>query len=178
MADPFTLATLSIGANAAGAGISAFGALSEGNSTADMYNYRAGMAAYNSRVARENRDYTLSTGERQALQYGLGARDRAGKIISAQAASGVDLESGSAVNVREGQQYITKFDLDTIRSNAARRAYGYEVEAVNAENEASLYRRASHNAGEAGRIKALASLVSGASSVSSKWLQAKQSGIY
>ena len=69
-------------------------------------------------------------------------------------------------------------DLGTIRNNAARVAYGYSVEAASQGNQATLYKAASSNASKAGKLNMMASLISGASSVSSKWLQLDQAGVF
>lgn len=166
-------------AASAGSGLlGAAGAMQEGKASSEMYSYKAGMARYNANVARQNRDYELSAGEKDALKYGLAAKNRKGDIIAAQGASGLDVNSGTSVDVRTSQDYITKLDLDQIRQNAARRAYGYETQAYGEDLSAGMYERAGSDAKKGSKMKALASLVSGASSVSSKWSQGRQAGIY
>jgi len=68
--------------------------------------------------------------------------------------------------------------MDRIRSNAAKTAYNFNVESVQDRNQAQLYTMAGANAAQAGQISAQASLISGAGSVASKWLQSQQSGTY
>jgi hypothetical protein len=62
-------------------------------------------------------------------------------------------------------------EQDTIRSNAARAAYGHEVEAINFGAQSQLYSMASKTSKVSGAINATSSLLGGASSTSDKWLQ-------
>jgi hypothetical protein len=169
---------VSIGLTIAGTGLNVFGALSEGKSKSSMYNYQAGVAELNARIAKQNRDYALSKGEFEAGRYGLKARQTFGAIRTGQAASGFRLDSGSNKDVAESAHELAKIDLATIRSNAAREAYGYEVEAASQQNQASLYKMAAADAKKGSAFKAVASLISGATSVASKWTQGTTAGLF
>lgn len=57
----------------------------------------------------------------------------------------------------------------TLRSNTARRAYGYEVEATSDEARAGLLRAEAQQAKQAAKIGAISSLLGTASSVGSKY---------
>lgn len=166
-----------MGSSIAGSALNAFGAEQSGQAASQMYQYQSAVALMNQKIALQNRDYALSTGESQARQYGMSAAQRMGSIKAAQGASGIDIGSGSSVDVRSSQRLATNIDLNTIRTNAARTAYGYEVEATQDTAQSKLYGMASTDAAEAGHIKALGSLISGAGSVADKWLQAGQYGL-
>lgn len=171
MADPLTL--IAAGASAGGSLISAFGAQKSGQAQSQMYQYQAGVAQLNKKIALQNRDYALATGETEAKRYGMGAAQRMGTIRAGIGASGIDIGSGSKAQVQDSQQAVSRMDLDQIRNNAARKAYGYTVEAQQDETQAGLYGMAASDAESAGKIKALGSLVSGAGSVADKWYQYK-----
>ena len=189
MASPLALG--SIGATAAGAALDAKSMIAQADATAQgyqsqsqMYMYQAGIAQLNERIALQNRDYALAAGETEAGMYGMKARQQGGAIKAGQAASGLDVNSGSAVDVQRSQKQVADMDMAQIRNNAARAAYGYAVESKNQKAQGAMYTAASRNSTEAaalakqsGAIDAKASLVSGASSVASKWLQAGQMGI-
>ena len=177
MASPAALAGISIGTTAAGSLISAYGQKKQGEATGDMYSFQAGVAQFNKKIAEQNRDYAYKVGESEATTYGIKARAQGGAIKAAQSGSNLDVNSGSAVDVRESQKEVSRMDLATIRNNAARVAYGYSVEATSQDLQSQLYGKAAANARAGGNIAALGSLISGASSVSSKWLQASQAGI-
>ena len=171
MADPATLALASGGAQAGGSLLSAFGAKQEGAAQAGMYQYQAGIAQLNQKIALQNRDYALATGEQQAAEEGMKQRAIAGKTKAAQGASGIDVGSGSSVDVQTSEAKIAGMDLATIRNNAARKAYGYTVEAAQDTAQAGLYQTAATDVKQAANIKAMGSLISGAGGVADKWLQ-------
>lgn len=164
--------------SAASAGVGALGALQSGEANRRKFEYQAGIAAINRETALKNAAYALRTGEAQALRTGMGQRFRMGNIITKQAASGIDLNSGSAAEVRAGQGLVDRMDQTTIRENAARRAFGHMVEAESASQSGVLASRAAEDATQAGRMGAVQSLLSGATSVSSKWLQGDQLGMF
>lgn len=178
MADPATLAVVSMGASAGGGILSAFGAAKGGNATADMYAYQAGIADMRRRIALQNRDFALQEGGEAGVRYGLKARYEAGKIRAAQSASGIDMGSGSPVKVREGQRMITEMDTKTIAENTARRAYGFETQAATEAEQGRLYSKAADSTRSSIPLKVMSSLLSSATSVSSKWLQGSQSGLF
>lgn len=178
MADPATMTAVSMGMSAAGGLLGASGAKQSAAAESEMYQYRAGIAMVNKKIAEQNADYALKVGEQETVRFGMRTRQNIGQIKATQSGSGLDVNTGTAALVRESAHDIARMDMATIRQNAARQAYGHRIEAWQAESEASLLQKASTNAKAAGKINALSSLLSGASSVSSKWTQAKQTGIY
>lgn len=178
MTSPTNVAGAGMGASVAGTILSAFGANQTGKATAAQYQYQAGVAKAKQAIDLQNRDYALATGDVQAENYGLHARNVMGKIRAGQGASGIDVGGASAVAVRQGQQMTTDRDLAQIRNNAARVAYGHEVEAAFDEAQSGAYLSASANVKKATGLNVAASLLSGAGSVSSKWLQGKSVGLW
>jgi hypothetical protein len=178
MADPATMAVLSIGSSVAGGLLGASGAQQSAKAESEMYQYKAGIALANKRMEEQNANYAYKVGEQETARYGIKARQNIGSIRAAQSGSGLDINSGSAAQVRESAHDLAGMDMATIRQNAARQAYGYTVKAWEAEQEAGLLSRAASNAKQAGKINMFASLIGSASSVSSKWSQAKQTGIF
>lgn len=177
MADPVTLAGISGGATVAGSITGAIGSLMSGEANAGMYKYQSGIARINQQIAKQNADYSRKVGEVEAQTSGMKTKAQIGTIKTAQAASGLDINKGSADDVRDSQHEIGAYDQGIIRSNAARRAYGYEVEAAKDVAQAGAYDRAASNAKDAGVIGAISSILGGAGSVSSKWLDASRTGI-
>ncbi len=177
MADPVTLAGVSLAGSAGGGILGAFGAQQSGAAARQMYQYQSGIAMMNRQINLQNADWAIASGESQAVNAGMKARAIGGQIRAAQGASGIDVGSGSSEDVRAGQKLVSDIDVSNIRTNAARVAYGFQTKAATDEAQANLYQMAGTNAEEAGRIKALGSLVSGAASVSDKWLQMGQYGL-
>lgn len=172
------MGTIGLGTSLAGGLLSAYGNYQSGVANEKMYNYRAAVADINSKINMQNSDYALTVGEKQGVQYGMKAAQTQGQIKVGQAASGLDVNTGSAKNVQDSQSKITRMDLDTIRSNAAKTAYDYRVAATSDQNQAAMDRAAASNAKRAGTLGALGSLIGTASSVSSKWMQGKTAGLW
>jgi hypothetical protein len=101
---------------------------------------------------------------------------------------------------------VAQYNQQMIRANAAKQAYGYDVEAMQDDAQSKLYtytadedrvqaantmqaaglagqaiplqQQAYQIAGEGGDISAMASLVGGAGSVATKWSSASKLGIF
>lgn len=167
-----------LGATLVGGLLQAQGAKQEASAQQQMYNYRAQVAKINADINRQNAAWAREKGETEAGQFGMKAAQQQGQIKVAQAASGVDVNTGSAARVQKSQSDITRMDLSQIRSNAARIAYDYERKAVMDENQAELDVTAGKHAEKAGTIKAAASILGTVSSVSSKWQQGSSIGLW
>jgi len=173
---------------------------------ANMSDYQAGVALMNKDIAKQQADYARAVGEIGAEQAGMKQKQEMGMTKAAQAASGVDINTGSAVDVRQSMIQVGAYDQNLIRSQAAKVAYGYEVEAVQDEAQASLYtmtaglermqaaaategarmtrqglgiqQQAMDVAKTSGTIGTFASLANAAGSVASKWSQGEYKGLF
>lgn len=172
------VAGLGIASSIGGGLLGAFSSMQQGRAQSRMYQYQAGVASANQQIARQNADYERRVGDVQAQQSGLKTRSEIGSAKAIQAGSGLDINSGSAAQVRESMTQIGKQNADVIRANTARRAYGYEMKGMEQEAQGTLYRSASSNARSAGKIGAISSILGGATSVSSKWLQGRSVGLW
>lgn len=173
-----TLASIGTGASILGGITSAVGKIFGGESQSSMYKYQAGVARINQQINLQNADYSRHVGEVEAQRLGMKTRQEIGTTKVVQSGRGLDVNSGSAADVRGSQQALGQHDEDTVRANAMRKAYGYDVEASKNAAQAGMYDKASSNAKTAGYIEAGASLLSTAASVSDKWLKASQVGVY
>lgn len=178
LADPGMIGAVSMGATALGGGVAAYGAMEKGKSNAQMYNYKAGVAQINQQLAEQNADYQLRAGEIKAQHSGMKTAQQVGAIRAAQSGSNLDINSGTVAQVRESQHDIGIHDQETIRANAARAAYGYEIEAVKYKTEQGMNLTAAKQSKRAGTIDAIASLLGTAGSVSGKWMQGSQAGMW
>lgn len=168
----------SIGAGILGTAMSAGAAASQAQSQTAMYNYQAGIALQNQQIQNQNEQYALNSGEANTAQSGMATRARVGGIVAAQAASGFQVGTGTNADVQQSQEAVGLTDQTTIRSNAAKAAYDYDIGAVQAGEQASAYSASAANASAAGNLNVDASIIGGVSSVSSKWLQGTQSGLF
>lgn len=167
-----------IGQTLLGGLTSAFGSLFKGDAEKQMYDYQAGVARLNAQIAQQNSAYALQIGEQQAQGVGLQGGQRMGQIKAAQAASGLDVNSGTAVDVRASQKEWTGIQTAAVRSSAAKTAYNYQVQSVQFGAQAQLDTLAGQNARSAGMIGAASSIVGTASSVSSEWMRGSQLGLW
>jgi hypothetical protein len=170
--------TVGLGASLAGGLLSAYGNQQQGAAQQQMYNYKAQVAKINADINRQNAAWARTKGDKEAEQYGMKAAQRAGQIRATQGASNIDVNTGSAREVQQSQAKIKDMDLATIRSNAGKIAYDYETKAVMDENQASLDVMAGANAKKSGDLAALGSIIGTASTVSSKWMQGNQLGLW
>lgn len=178
MGSPSQIGGIGLGATAGGSIMSAFGSLASGFSNSKMYDYQAGIAKLNQQIATQNAEWATDTGEQQSLISGLKTGQQIGQIKVAQASSGLDVNSGSAVQVRASQAQTGQLDTDIIRSNAAKTAYNYETQAVTAGAQASVDSMAANNSMMAGAIGMGSSILGGIGSVSSQWLQGNRVGLW
>jgi hypothetical protein len=174
MADPGMLATIGMVGAGAGGVMGALSSIMGGDSQSSMYRYKAGIARQNAQIAKQNADYARKVGEVEAQRKGMETRFEIGQQKVGQAASGLDVNTGSAERVRDSTQAIGAHDQAVIRANSARKAYGYEVEGAQAEAESGMMEAASTSSKKAGYLGAVSSILGGATSVASKWLQYKQ----
>jgi hypothetical protein len=157
--------------------ISAGGAAYSGMASAATYNYQAGVAQMNAQIAKQNAAYETALGEVQAQQQGMKTRATISQTRAVQGASGLDVNTGSAASVRSSEFQLGGYDQQVIRAGAARRAYGFEVEAVGDVAQANLDRMAARNSENAGMLKAFTSILGAGGSFASKWKQGQSTGI-
>jgi hypothetical protein len=145
-----------------GTGVSAIGAISSGNAQAAEANYQAQIARNDETIAYQNANYATAAGETKSYNEGLQQRAKAGAIASSIAAGGIDVNSGSAAQVRESQSELGLQDVETVRQQAALNAYGYRTQATNYQAQAQLDTAQAGYDTEAGWLNATGSLLGGA----------------
>lgn len=172
------LGAIGLGANAGGSILSAFGALQSGEAQAGAYQYKAGLALMNQRINKQNASWATEAGGINAMESGLKSEQQIAGTKVHQAAGGFDVNSGSNEDVRGSQGEAALFDQKMIRYDASKTAYGYEAKAASDEAESTMDMAAADNARKGGKINAISSILGGASSVSSKWMQGRQIGMW
>ena len=178
MAGPEVLATIGIASTVGGGLADAFGGIFGGNAASSKFKYQAGMSRMNAMINRQNAEYETVIGEREAGRAGMKSAFTTSNIRSGQAASGGVVDTGSNADVVESQHAIGLMDQQTIRNSAAQRAYGYEIKAAEDESSAKMFEIGARNARTAGYLSAAKSILGAGGSVASKWLTAKQHGLY
>lgn len=174
-----TLALAAIATTVVGAGVSAYGAYSQGQAQAQAAQMQGVAAAQQAQYQAAIADINRQTAERNAAlaetnaQFTevAGARlqeDRARRIrslIGAQraglAANGLLIDAGSGVDLQDDVAELGGLAIAEIRSNTGRQASGYRIRGANAMDEAlaatlrgEAYRVAGSNALMAGNFAA------------------------
>jgi hypothetical protein len=149
-----TLALAAIATTVVGAGVSAYGAYSQGQAQAEAAQMQGVAAAQQAQYQAAIADINRQTAERNAglaetnaqFTETAGARlqeDRARRIrsiIGAQraglAANGLLIDAGTGVDLQEDVAELGGLAIAEIRSNAGRQASGYRIQGANAMDEA------------------------------------------
>lgn len=155
-------ATAALALTAVSGGMKVIGDINEGQAVANE-------AKYNAQVATNNAAYSAAAGQSQAEAESLKNAQVAGRVKAAQAANGVDVNSGSAVDVQESQREAGVVDVQNIENNALLQAYGYK-------SQATLDKQQAKDAIQGSQFSALGDLLGTASSVSGKWSGLQKSG--
>lgn len=166
--DPITLGFIS-------AGIGAVGTVSSGIAASNQASYQAQVARNNAIVAEQNAQYATKAGEVATARESMQGRAAGAKLKSAQAASGIDVNKGSAVDVQAGNRWTSQLDTETTAHNAAIKAYGYRTQGANFEAEAGLQDAAASSAIPGAFLDAGAGLLGEASSLGFKWGKMQES---
>lgn len=138
------LATVAVASMVAGTLVSAYGQVQAGNAAAAAAKEQArGL----SRAATD----AEARGDLAAGQTGQQYQQLIGSQRAQMAASGLDIQSGSPLEVLLGTAAVGEQDVQTIRNNAAREAWGYRAERANVLAAGRQAKRASRF-GAAGTI--------------------------
>lgn len=169
MSGAISATSVAAAASVASVGIGAVGAIQQGNAQAAAARYSAQVAANNAIIANQNATFAAQEGEANAGAEGMKTRATAGAIKTNQAAGGIDVHSGSAVDTQASQAEIGQLNALTIRSNAARKAYGYQTEASSDTAQSQLDTSQAKNDRTAGVLKAGTTILGAAANPNANW---------
>lgn len=174
MGDPTTIAGASMGAQAAGTGIKAFGDWFSGQASSNQYTYQAGVARINAQLAKQDAIYATRVGEVEAQQQGMRGRAIVGRTTVGYGAGNISTATGSPSRVLASETAITQANEGTVRANAAKRAYGFNVAAAEDTASAGALDIAADTAKTASYINMASTIVGGSGNVADKWMQQGQ----
>lgn len=164
------IAGLSATLGTLGAVTSAVGTVAGGLATAGAASYQAQVARNNAEVERQNARQAIAAGQAQAAATSMKGAAQLGEIKASQAASGIDVNTGSAVDVQASERETNKLDSEVVLHNALLQNFGYRTQAVSDEAQAEMEDTKAIEAPIGAGLGAAGSLLSNASSISSKWL--------
>lgn len=179
MADPVTatMAAVSVGGTILGTAVKAEGVSQETDAKVQQLGFQSAIAKRNADIAKQNADWSRAVGEVNAQQIGLQYAQRIGQQRAGQGASGLDVNFGSAVQVRDSTKMLAVHDQSVIRSEAAERAYAFEQQGETQKMQSKMYDAAAENTKAAGALKLASTIIGGVTSVASKWAGGSMTGL-
>jgi hypothetical protein len=164
-----TVSTIGSIASIASAGVGALGAIQSSEAQSNTAKYNASVAAANATMAKQSAAYAGAAGAAQSEQASLQTRAKVGGIEAAQAAGNIDVNSGSALDVRSSASQLGELNALSVRSNAARTSYGYQVQAANDTAQSQLDTYGASTASTAGDISAFGTVLGGVGNAASNY---------
>ncbi len=175
--DPISMAAVSLATTVIGGGISAMGAMKQASAQAAAAKYQAQVAQNNAIMAQNNAVYERQAASEDAYQQDLKNKAIIGQAEAELGASGFDINSGTALNVRSDQRKLARVDTLRTRENRELRARQFDQEGINAKATSSLYNMQGNAAKSAGMWNMASSLLGTASSVGDKWTTYRAAGV-
>ena len=133
-----TLATIGTVASIGAGVVGAISAVAAGEAQSKAASANAQIAAQNETQAQNNAAMAGASGAAQVGVEQQKTRATVGAIEAQQAASNIDVNSGSALAVRSSAAELGELNALTVQSNAARTAYGYETQAASFGGQSGL----------------------------------------
>ncbi len=125
----------------------------------------ADLAEYNAAVADLQATDAVARGAEDESRFRTSVRGLIGAQRAGIAAGNVDVGWGSAVDVQADAAFLGELDALTIRTNAAREAWGYQVQAEDLRKRATIAREEGVMLEAAGRERRTSALVGAAGTV-------------
>lgn len=122
----------------------------------------AELADYNAMVAELQAEDALDRGLDEEQRFRSSVRGMIGSQRAALAANNVDVGYGSALDVQADAAFLAELDVMQIRTNAAREAWGYKVQAEDYRKRGQIIRKEGDYAKLAGGEALVASRIGAA----------------
>jgi hypothetical protein len=162
-------ATAALVAGVAGAATTAGGTIFGGIANQNAANFQAAVANNNSIIATQNAVQAEQAGNAAAENQSLKGAAELAKVKTSQAANGIDVNTGSAVDVQSSEREANELSTENVFHNDVLQAYGYRVQAENFQSESELDTAKAEEAVPASVLSATGGLLSSASSLGGKW---------
>jgi len=162
--------------SAAGTASKVAGQAKGGQANSQTYAYQAQVARRNAAVNRMRAERAEQAGIAGADIESLRGANLLGAVKAKQAASGVNVNTGSNVDVRADIAKANKFNATNVLRNAELTSWGYRRQAESDDTQAALYDRGASGAGSAAAGAIGGTLLEGASSLPWGWLKGLGSG--
>lgn len=135
--------TTLMAASSASQGISSIGnAYSQSQAIRAQSRHQRDMLETNQRIAEMQADDAIKRGDKEAAKIGQQVKQTVGSQRAALAAQGIDVDVGSAADIQESTRALGVQDMQTVRMNAWKEAWGLKVEALSLQGQASMVKAA------------------------------------
>ena len=148
------------------------GAIQQGKQQQAMYDYQAKVAKENAKIAQNNAATERQTGIEESRLQRMKTIQTVGAQQAAMAANGMDVTSGTSLDIIQDTSAMGELDALQIRTNYERKALAYEQQANNFNNEAQMDAIAGKNAYSAGVMNGVSTGLNGIGKtigVADKW---------
>jgi hypothetical protein len=151
--------------SAIGYGLNALGQAKAGNAAKALGQSESERLRYNALQAERQADDAIVRGHETASRLGAQVRGLVGAQKVGFAGQSVDVLSGSARDVQQDAERLGALDMEQIRRNAEREAFGFKAEATDLRLQADIARRGGRAQQAASRWGAATTLLGGAGSL-------------
>ena len=159
------------GASLLGTAVSAVGSIQSAQSQSAAAKYSAAVATNNATTAAYNAQAAEDTQAAKTQSIMRSYDQRLGAQRAALGASGVNINSGSALDVQSATVQNQTIDANASNYQGEESAWGYRTQEQNFINQATLDSAQSSNASTAGIFSSAGTVLSGAGQVASRWYQ-------
>ncbi len=126
-------------------GLAAFGAFEQSEAAKQQGEYQRRAYEMNARIAGEAAEDAILRGDKAAQAHKGKVKSLIGSQRAALAAQGIDVGSGSALDIQVDSAGLGAMDELTIKNNAWREAYGLRTQAVQSLSQARYAESAASN---------------------------------
>jgi len=172
MCEPTSIAL--IGLAVVGTAVTVVGQQQAARAQQKASDFNAAVARNNSIIAERQAKDAIARGEVEASLAQRQAKQLAARQRVAFAANGVVVDEGTALDIVGDTAELGKFDELRARNNAAREALGFRTQGMNFDAEAELSEFQGQQARTSANFATAGSIISGASTVASRWQQFNQ----
>lgn len=159
MCEPLT--AIAVASAVGGTLLTGAGQMQTANANAAALKYNSQVSEMNAVLADRRAKDAIERGQREEQRKRLEIAQLKGRQIAALSDSGVDIGFGSPLDTIVDTAVLGELDALTIRSNAAREAYEYKVQGVNARADAALSRANAQSAKTSGYLTAGGTILGG-----------------
>ena len=167
-----TIAVLAAGSTA----LNVYGQYQAGQSAKRQAEYEASIMEIQAGYSEQQAEDAIAIGDEQESRHRAAVRQLIGSQRASMAASGIDISSGSALDLQLEAASMGELDATTIRNNARRQAWGFTVEASDLRNRAKMTRAGGRAAARAYNNQAVTTALGGAADLAGLFYRSSNTG--